>query len=96
MAKRVNNFTMSDFYCTQCGKKTFSLPRQASAQREPGHLKNLYCIFCKQTNNCVEIRPFSKYTIDDFLFELEQKNFTIEGQRLIPYDKLERSIGDNE
>lgn len=75
----------STFYCTNCGNKVYSLPRPCNALREPGHLKNLYCQYCKQVYNCVEIRQFGKYTYEDFLSEFEGKNFNDEGARKTPY-----------
>lgn len=75
----------STFYCTNCGNLIYSLPRRCSALKEPGHLKNLYCQYCKQVHNCAEIRQFGKYTYDDFLLEFEGKNFNEDGSRKVPY-----------
>jgi len=64
-----HNQYFSDFYCTQCGHKTIPIIRKHGADREGGHLKNLYCPFCMCNNNCVEIRPFGQYQLTDFVSE---------------------------
>ena len=67
--------TLSDFYCTKCGKKGIPIARKIGSQREAGHLKKLYCMFCKEENNHVEIRPFGNYTYEDFQMEFELGRF---------------------
>ena len=85
MAKS-NHITISEFYCTQCGQKGIMIPRKANAQREPGHLKNMYCIHCRKENNFVEIRPFGQeYLYEDFLLEFKNGNFNEDGTRKEPY-----------
>lgn len=57
MAKNKNRkYEIHDFYCTCCGKKGLVLPRSASKQRENGHLKRLYCIYCQKVVNHMEIK----------------------------------------
>ena len=85
---RQKKVDFSSFYCTNCGNQVYSLPRLCSKLREPGHLKNLYCIYCKEEHNCVEVRQFGKYTYEHFKFEKEHNNFTETGQRIVPYEKL--------
>ena len=79
----------SDFFCTQCGNKSYSLFRKKSKQREPGHLKKLYCPTCMKEYNHVEIRPNSKYTYEDFLIEMEMKNFDSKGKRVLTWKQCE-------
>lgn len=45
-----------EFYCTKCGKRGIPIVRQASHFREKGHLKKLYCIYCREEVNHVECR----------------------------------------
>ena len=72
----------SDFYCTKCGKKGIPVQRKMGQEREPGHLKKLYCLYCGKNVNMVEIKPFSTiYTYDDFLDEFECNNFNKDGTR---------------
>ena len=88
--------TISDFYCTQCGEKALILPRKNSKQREPGHLKKLFCIYCQKENNCVEIRPIGiKYSYEDFLIEFTNNNFNKDGTRKMSYDKLKNLLSRN-
>lgn len=79
MAKR-QRITTSDFYCTCCGKKGIPIARKIGAQREAGHLKKLYCIYCKKETNHCEIRPFGQYTYADFQEEFEMGRF-VNGKR---------------
>lgn len=50
MAKKTQ-MTFHDFYCTNCGRLTYTLPRKVCHQHNKGHLKNLYCPWCKQEYN---------------------------------------------
>lgn len=69
------NFSISDFYCTKCGNKGVPIPRRDSRVREKGHLKRLYCIYCKDVVNHVEIRAFDNYTYEDFKQDFEEGKF---------------------
>ena len=72
----------SRFFCTNCGKETIPCWRKKGKEREPGHLKKLYCIHCKQEYNCVEIRENNKnYTLEDFKEEFENGIF-VNGERI--------------
>lgn len=70
------SFTCSDFYCLQCMNK-ITLPRKGSRQREKNHLKNIYCIKCKNNVNHYEVRDCDidfniqilKYQIDSGVFD---------------------------
>lgn len=42
------------FMCIKCGKMVYSLPRKLSRQYKRGHMKKLYCPYCKLEINCVE------------------------------------------
>jgi len=79
------NITISDFYCTQCGNKGFVLPRKSNKQREPGHLKKIYCLTCRNTVNHAEVREIGGYTLEDFLEEFNGGNFDKEGNRIQTY-----------
>ena len=82
------NYTTSEFYCTQCGKKGIPIIRKDSRNRESGHLKKLYCLTCGQETNHVECKIFSRYTHNEFLIEFNNHNFTSEGNRIEPNWKL--------
>ncbi|MCQ2499365.1 MAG: hypothetical protein MJ133_10330 [Lachnospiraceae bacterium] len=74
--------TDHDFYCTRCGRKGIPVCRHGR-MREPGHLKKLFCINCQEEINHVECVSASKYTVEDFLKEYENSNFTIDGTRIL-------------
>lgn len=52
---RPKRIKTSRFICGKCGKFTYSIPRVKNT-REKGHVKYLYCPWCKIKNNCIEIR----------------------------------------
>ena len=82
------DITISDFYCTHCGKKGISIPRKNNQRREAGHLKNLYCPYCREVHNAVEIRPYGKYTLQDFYIEFNNHNFDEKGKRIVPCNQF--------
>lgn len=77
----------ADFYCVKCGNKGIPIARKTCSQREPGHLKKLYCPYCKAEVNHVEIRPNGSYTYEDFLREFHLGRF-IDDQRVPVSDLL--------
>ena len=77
---------ISDMYCTHCGNRGLNIPRKINKIREPGHLKRLYCIYCKAETNHVEVRPFfNDYNLKDFKLEMQYHNFNEKGERIVPY-----------
>ena len=92
----IMKMTISDMYCTQCGKKVYSIPRNYGREREPGHLKHMYCIFCKKNVNMVEIRDFgSKYTLDDFYLEFDLHNFNKDGTRKLSWSNFKTHLNND-
>lgn len=89
-----NLITDNDFYCTQCGRLGLPIIRRKGSEREAGHLKKLFCLYCNKETNHVECRPWSGYTHDDFVIEFEHGNFTEEGVRKMPYNQLKGLIHD--
>ena len=85
MAKN-QEITSSDFYCTRCGRKGIPIARKVGKQREAGHLKKLYCMYCKEEINHAEIRPFGDYNYEDFKLEFDLGRF-VEGNK-IPIGEL--------
>ena len=76
------NITTSDFYCTKCGRKGIPLVRKQGQQREPGHLKKLYCLACGEEVNHAEVRGVgSAYTKEDFMLEFALGRF-VDGNRI--------------
>ena len=79
--KDVRNLSFSDFYCTKCGLKNFPIARQSGKEREPGHLKKMFCLHCQEETNMAEIRPYGMYNLNDFWMEYEYGNFDENGNR---------------
>lgn len=74
--------TTSDFYCTRCGNKGIPVIRKAGKQREGGHLKKLYCMYCKEEVNHAEVRPFGEYNYEDFKLEFNLGRFLKDGTKI--------------
>ena len=83
--KNIRNIIISDFYCTCCGNKGIPLSRTIGQEREAGHLKKLFCLYCQAEKNMVEIKPRGKYTLDIFWKEFNQGNFDKDGNRKEPW-----------
>ena len=82
----MTNLTLSDMYCTQCGKKNIQVQRRIGREREPGHLKKMWCVYCNKENNMVEVRDFgSGYTKEDFYWEFNNGNFDKDGNRKLDF-----------
>lgn len=81
------DFYISDFYCIKTGLRAISLPRKISKQNEPGHMKKIWCPICNEEHNCCEVRPFGKYTEEDFKIEYEMDNFDESGNRKESYGR---------
>lgn len=98
----MRNMTESQMYCTMCGKRNIPVQRKINKEREPGHLKKMFCVHCGKTTNMVEIRPFGKkYNLEWFELEYKMGNFK-DGERVIPLSDFKKKIhnlrqrGDNE
>lgn len=86
MSTRKGEHTISEFYCVICGKKGIPIMRRPGHQREPGHLKKLFCLYCGKQTNHAEIRPFGSYNKEDFIEEFELGRF-VDGKK-IPVSEL--------
>ena len=51
---------MSSFVCPDCNKVILMLPRNHN-RREKGHIKDLFCPWCKDVRKCLEIRDMETY-----------------------------------
>lgn len=65
----------SKFYCTKCGNEGVPIIRKKGQLRKGGHLKRLYCIYCREIINHVEINSTNDYTLQDFKTEFENGVF---------------------
>ena len=57
-------FENHQFYCIHCGNQGIPLPRKTGKLKEKEHLKNLYCIYCKEITRHIEIK--NDYEINEF------------------------------
>lgn len=87
MAKYYNT-KQSRFFCTQCGKEGIPVHRKKGQEREGGHLKKLYCIYCGKEVNHVEIRDVGEYNLEDFKQEYNLGRF-VNGNRIAIKDLLD-------
>ena len=53
MGLRRQAYCISYFTCPSCGK-VFPLPRKRGSRRSRGHIKDIYCPFCKETKKYIE------------------------------------------
>lgn len=67
-----------DFYCINCGKKGIPIGRNKGHLREKFHRKRLYCIYCKQEVNHIEIK--SQEDKEEFLINFENGVYKSEAE----------------
>ena len=83
-----------EFYCCRCGNRGIPIARKECRNREAGHLKKLFCIYCNKETNHAECKPNSKYSFNEFKLEFNYHNFDNEQNRIMPFgefkDKLMR------
>lgn len=53
--KQRRNYTISYCICPECSCN-FPIPRKKNQYREKGHIKDIWCPFCKKINKFVEHR----------------------------------------
>lgn len=80
---------ISDFYCTECGKKGIPIPRMKGQERGSGHLKSLFCLTCqKETNHCeIVSEKGSGYNYETFVKEFKLGRF-VNGNRVATKDLI--------
>lgn len=82
------SMTQSKFFCTKCGKEGIPIQRKKGQEREGGHLKKLYCLYCGEEINHAEVREIGGYNEKDFRQEYELGRF-VDGNRISIKDLLE-------
>lgn len=55
---------LSTFVCQECGNR-FPLMRNHGKQRERGHIKDLWCPFCRTDRKFIEVRTGDYYVCDN-------------------------------
>ena len=77
----------NEFYCTECGKAGIPIARTIRHLKEPGHLKKLFCLNCKEETNHAEVRATGAYTSGDFMLEYQLGRF-VNGKRVPVVDLM--------
>ena len=49
------NYSISNLVCPDCSC-SFPIPRRKGSERERGHIKDLYCPFCKKETKMTEYK----------------------------------------
>lgn len=62
-----------DFYCLNCGKRNIPIMRPRGHMRGKGHLKAMYCPYCKKEVNQFEC--YDEGDVRDFLKKFEAGEF---------------------
>ena len=78
----------SEFYCTCCGRKGIPIPRKKGSEREAGHLKKLYCIYCKEEVNHIECRTPEE--VEEFKENFENGVYKDEAKESLDYVRSSR------
>lgn len=55
---------LSSFICPEC-ENTLCLMRNRGEQRERGHIKDMWCPFCKEERKFIELKACKPYTKRD-------------------------------
>lgn len=86
MSVRRTNVQFNDFYCLNCGKKSFSLPRKTCHQHEQFHRKKLYCPNCRIVCNSIEIKTENDRW--QFLEDYQNGVYNNEKEDIIYYGRM--------
>ncbi len=77
--KRVAS-VLSDLICSNCGNK-MTISREVKSQREKYHIKDLYCIKCKEVTKHIEVRDLGlikkELEYKETLSEMEKKVYDL-------------------
>lgn len=74
----MDNFDISQFYCTKCANR-IDLPRKTDKRRKKGHLKKVYCIKCKEEVNHYEVRNNDlDFNLNEFKQQITEGDFLYE------------------
>ena len=70
---KMKNIVISTCVCPKCNGEMF-VPRKLNKTRNKGHLKKLWCPFCKKIRNMMEFRETKEYAknmLGELLYEEE-------------------------
>ena len=78
---KIYKTTESRFFCVECGREGIPVQRKKGQDREGGHLKKLYCLYCGKEVNHAEVREIGGYSEEDFNQEFNLGRF-VDGNRI--------------
>ena len=78
------------FYCMNCGRESIPLSRKKNKLHTKFHKKELYCPWCKETLNHIEIRNDKEK--EEFLEMFQAGAFIEEAQESIKHCKEKGSM----
>lgn len=78
-----DRYESHSFYCINCGKKGIPVWRDKSHFHTKNHRKVLYCPFCHETVNHIEVRTLEE--ADKFKEDFEKGAFIDEAAQSISY-----------
>ena len=81
-------YEQHSFYCLNCGKKGIPLLRDKSHLHAKNHRKVLYCPFCQETVNHLEVRTMEE--AEKFKEDFEKGVFIDEAAQSISYVRSTR------
>lgn len=85
MGRKTAKYESHDFYCMNCGNKTFPIMRKEGHKHSRGHKKALYCPYCRVEVNCIEVTCLEDK--EWFLEEFAAGHFKEEAANSIEYIK---------
>lgn len=84
------HYISSKFFCINCGKESIPLARKENQLHSKFHRKVLYCPWCKNTVNHIEVRNDEE--AEEFRQSFEEGTFAEEAKESIEYTKNERKL----
>ena len=81
VSKDPRGFKESTFICTECGNKMY-LYRDVNKRRSKGHIKTMYCPFCKNERMFKEIRDIDHIIYDEKKEEVKDNELNLFGSLL--------------
>ena len=85
---KANHYEQHSFYCLNCGKKGIPLWRDKGHLHSKNHRKVLYCPFCNETVNHLEVTTAAE--AEQFKIDFENGVYKDEAAQSISYVRSTR------
>lgn len=82
------SYVEHSFYCLNCGKKGIPIWRNEGHLRAKNHRKVLYCPFCQETVNHIELTSYDE--IEKFKEDFEKGVYKDEAAHSLSYVRMSR------